>query len=642
MASQSAKELPESMTPTSTLPSTATLPIHGETSSGNVPSQFYSNRPPNLARVQSIPIEEQRARPPNPGIRAGSNNVNNSSSKAAVAPWSGSEPSEGAMPSSAFPYESGFEEDRQTTNNTRRWLAIAALACICSNAQVPLYMFAGAPVYIYRDIGGTSSWVWFVSANLLATAAVAPFVGALSDLLGRRWVALMGSLLVIIGQAVCGTAHSIGLFILGMGISGMGTGINEVTALAGTAELVPVAKRGYYIAILIVTMIPFMPSVLYAQLVASRSSWRYISYVTGGWALIGLFMTFLFYHPPPRFAAQSRSDKMEVVKKMDFVGGFLSTAGLVALEVGLLGGGYQAPWTSAQILAPLICGIVTLAAFAAWERVWAKHPMIPRRMGKHPWTLGITFIITFISGANFFSVLMLWPSQAYNVYGHDPVGVGIRGMPFAFGILGGCVISLVLLSWFRGSIKWILFGSSVLMTAGCGALAAARLDNINTVYAILLVAGLGVGGIVVPASTITAIICPSDVIATVTALTIAIRIVGGAIGYAIYCNVFVAKLVPELKRLVGGACVEAGIHDEKVIGTVIGLTGQSLVGQIRHLPGVTEEAWEHMVAAGQVAYANAYPWVYYCSIAFGGVSILASLFLGDLSDIMDDTVAVVM
>lgn len=215
-------------------------------------------------------------------------------------------------------------------------------------------------------------------------------------------------------------------------------------------------------------------------------------------------------------------------------------------------------------------------------------------------------------------------------------------MPFAFGILGGCVISLFLLSWFRGNIKWILFGSSVLMTAGCGSLAAAGLDNIKAVYGILLIAGLGVGGIVVPASMITTIICPSEIIATVTALTIAIRIVGGAIGYAIYYNVFVAKLVPLLTEIVGGACVQAGIHDGKIIGAIIGLTGESLVGEIRYLPGVSEEAWGQIVVAGQMAYSTTYPWVYYCSVAFGGVAVLASLFLGDLSDVMDDTVAVVI
>lgn len=45
--------------------------------------------------------------------------------------------------------------------------------------------------------------------------------------------------------------------------------------------------------------------------------------------------------------------------------------------------------------------------------------MVPRDMGKSPWTLWLTLIITFISGANFFSVLMIWPSEAYNVYGHE-------------------------------------------------------------------------------------------------------------------------------------------------------------------------------------------------------------------------------
>ena len=44
--------------------------------------------------------------------------------------------------------------------------------------------------------------------------------------------------------------------------------------------------------------------------------------------------------------------------------------------------------------------------------------------------------------------------------------------------------------------------SSILMTAGCGALAVARRDNLATVWGLLIVAGLGIGGIVVPASII--------------------------------------------------------------------------------------------------------------------------------------------
>ncbi|KAK4242005.1 major facilitator superfamily domain-containing protein [Achaetomium macrosporum] len=521
-------------------------------------------------------------------------------------------------------------------------MALTALAFMWTSAQAPLYLLASAPVYIYRDLGGVGYWVWFVTANLLATAAISPFVGALSDLMGRRYVAIIGSATIIVGQIICGAAQGMDVFIAGMVITGVGTGINELTALAGTAELVPLSHRGYYIAGMVLTVLPLMPSAMYAQMIAYQSTWRFISIVTSGWAFLGLMMTVLCYFPPPRVEPQGWKEKVQLLKRTDFVGGLLSIVGLAGFETGILGGGYEFPWTSPQTFVPLMLGVCFLIAFVVWERMGTKHPMIPRHLSKMPRTLGLTMLITFISGANFFSVLLLWPPEAYNVYGHDPVGVGIRGMPFAFGVFAGCIVSLVLLSWFRGQIKWLIFSASVLMTVGCGCLSLARVDNIHAVYAILFIAGLGVGGITIPVSTVATIICPGDVIATVTALTIAIRIVGGAIGYAVYFNVFVNKLIPELRTLVGTACFRAGIKDPELIHQVIGLTSVSLVNEIRNLPGINEGMWAEIVAAGQVAYANAYPWVYYCSVAFGGVSVLASLFLGDISEMVDDVVVAEM
>lgn len=43
-----------------------------------------------------------------------------------------------------------------------------------------------------------------------------------------------------------------------MALAGVGAGINELTALAATAELAPTAKRGKYVAVLIFTIIPFV------------------------------------------------------------------------------------------------------------------------------------------------------------------------------------------------------------------------------------------------------------------------------------------------------------------------------------------------------------------------------------------------
>lgn len=115
---------------------------------------------------------------------------------------------------------------------------------------------------------------------------------------------------------------------------------------------------------------------------------------------------------------------------------------------------------------PLVLGFALLVAFALWEVYYAEYPMFPRRLQQEKRTLALTLVITFISGSNFISVIMFWPTQAFNVYGHDPYQVGIRGIPIGFGILAGSCIVLCLLSVFKGHNRELLIISSIFMTAG--------------------------------------------------------------------------------------------------------------------------------------------------------------------------------
>lgn len=55
-----------------------------------------------------------------------------------------------------------------------------------------------------------------------------------------------------------------------MSIAGAGAGVSELTALAVTSELAPTRKRGAYVAVLIFTILPFVPSGVYAQLIAGE------------------------------------------------------------------------------------------------------------------------------------------------------------------------------------------------------------------------------------------------------------------------------------------------------------------------------------------------------------------------------------
>jgi hypothetical protein len=137
-----------------------------------------------------------------------------------------------------------------------------------------------------------------------------------------------------------------------MAFAGIGAGINELTALAVTSELAPTRKRGQYVAVLVFTIVPFCPSVLWAQLIAFHSNWRYVGLFCGLWAFIGLVMTTIFYFPPPRINSSGLS-RREIIQRIDFVGGFLSISGMILFLAGLLWGGYQVsqrlPWMDRQL-----------------------------------------------------------------------------------------------------------------------------------------------------------------------------------------------------------------------------------------------------------------------------------------------------
>lgn len=74
---------------------------------------------------------------------------------------------------------------------------------------------------------------WLPTANTLGIAAVAPFVGYMQDLLGKRYIALFGAMLLCLGCVVVGTAHGFGQAVAGMAIAGAGAGMGELTGLAG-------------------------------------------------------------------------------------------------------------------------------------------------------------------------------------------------------------------------------------------------------------------------------------------------------------------------------------------------------------------------------------------------------------------------
>ncbi|PIA91001.1 Multidrug resistance protein 3 [Cercospora beticola] len=520
--------------------------------------------------------------------------------------------------------------------------SLSAMSFLWVGSQIGLFLFGSSLVPIYSEIGGADGiFLWIVIGYLIPNSALCPFVGALSDMFGRKYVAAVGQILLVAGPAVVSNSHSMTQAIFGMVISGLGAGLNEMIALAGTSELVPIKKRPFYVSMVIFTISPFIPSPMWAQLIIRAKNWRYVGFLVGGYNLVGLFLVIFCYYPPPR---PHRKLAMEIVKTVDYWGGILSTLGVTLLMMGMQWGAYQYAWSSAHVLVPFMLGITVITAFFVWEIKYAPHPMIPKAVfSKDKRSMIMIFLITFFSGGNFFVMLIFWPTQVYNVYGDDPIQIGIRTLPIGSGIIFGAAFNLLLFGMFKGRTTFLMIFWTSVMTVFTACVSLADRHNLNPmIYAILTIANVGVGAVIFPASIMAQIYCPTEYIGTITAISLAIRYIGGAVGFTAYYNVFYHKLTEEYAIPAGLKIVLAGItEDYDTLYDLITYAAQAQYHALRDLietsPSVTmkgQAVYDDIIFHVQEAFVLAYRWPYWISVAFGGACVVCALGLRDIRRVM--------
>src|ERR1700690_3497324 len=77
---------------------------------------------------------------------------------------------------------------------------------------------------IGRQFHDVTSLSWVITAYLLASTAVAPVFGTLSDIYGRRAMIIVALSTFIAGSVLCGLAPNMPVLILARGLQGLGGG----------------------------------------------------------------------------------------------------------------------------------------------------------------------------------------------------------------------------------------------------------------------------------------------------------------------------------------------------------------------------------------------------------------------------------
>ena len=84
---------------------------------------------------------------------------------------------------------------------------------------IPLFLITLFTVIAF-DLGASSYSIWLLNAQTIAVGSIAPFVGTLSDLLGRKNITLISLSLTVIAMITLGTAKTITAALAAQCISG--------------------------------------------------------------------------------------------------------------------------------------------------------------------------------------------------------------------------------------------------------------------------------------------------------------------------------------------------------------------------------------------------------------------------------------
>ena len=334
------------------------------------------------------------------------------------------------------------------------------------------------PAFV-QDLGiPYNNTTWTALAQAMSTAACAPILGKMGDVIGRKTTLLLGIAVFTLGNVLSALANSLWFMLAARFVTGIGTAAMAPVIMAYIVTEFPqneVAK-GFALYMLISSAsVVFGPTL--GGLIIAVSGWRTMLWICVA-ICAAVFAACLI-------TAEKQDSKRRPLQNFDGFGAVLVLV-FFSLLLCIPSFGQNFGWSSGAFLGVLTAAVLSLSALIAVEKK-AVQPILPGSFMKR--------------GAFVLSVLALFLTQGLLQANMTNTIVFVNHTQPDHAVISGYAISVMYLGMSLGAVilgpladrfepKYVLTGSLLLTAIGCGIL----LLFSAAASALLLMASLGVLG----------------------------------------------------------------------------------------------------------------------------------------------------
>jgi EmrB/QacA subfamily drug resistance transporter len=412
-----------------------------------------------------------------------------------------------------------FPEDE--TSYAYRWpvLYIVSLGVFLNALDVTI-VGVTAPK-LSTALGATATQVqWAFDAYTIALGGFVVLGGGLADRYGRKGFVQAGMLVFATGASVCAYAPSIGIFIAGRVVSGLGVAVVFPACLSIISALFLPEERHRAIGIF---------STIAAVGIVGGPVIGGILIDVFWWGAAFLFMTPVALLAIVAIAIVVPPSRRPDAGKLDLVGALLSVLGLGGIVFGVIEGPDRG-WGQSLVLVPFSLGLICTAGFIFWE-LRSKTPLFDLRVFQDSRVVGGALSMVVVYFALQSSQLLL-PQYLDYVLDLSSLQIGLTMAPFGLGLALFSSRSADLVGR-HGQRKMLLLGLA-LMAVGTATLALLPVWGgiVNVVTGASLYS-VGHGLISAPATSAVMVAIPKEKAGDGSAVNMVSRQIGGAVGVAI-------------------------------------------------------------------------------------------------------------